>query len=234
MTIPATFNGPPTSGNGGWVCGLLAGEWIRRHGPGVVTSTLLQPPPLDTPLSWEDDGAGGLRLLTGGGAVIATATGGTFLDEPAAPVSPAEAAAGREAYAGYDSHPFERCFTCGTARSEGDGLRLFTGPIDETRTAAPWEVHDAFADEDGRVPLPIAWAGLDCPGGWAAGFGPGAMLLGRMTAEVLVRPAAGDTVLATGWMRSAEGRKRHTSTALYTADGDLMGRSEQVWIVVDD
>ena len=40
------------------------------------------------------------------------------------------------------------------------------------------------------------------------------------------------TLLATGWQRSRDGRKRLTSTALYTDDGDLVGRSEQVWIAV--
>ena len=55
VTIPAQFNGPLRSGNGGWVCGLLADEWARRHGPTVVTSRLLQPPPLDTTLTWEED-----------------------------------------------------------------------------------------------------------------------------------------------------------------------------------
>ena len=232
VTIPARFNGPPTSGNGGWVCGMLADEWARQHGPGVVTSTLLQPPPLDATLTWEPQPDRELHLLTAGGAVIGTAVPGGFSDDPAPRVTVDDAAAGYDAFPGYEHHPFERCFTCGTARSEGDGLRLFTGPIDGNRTAAPWAVHEAFADEDGRVPHPIAWAALDCPGGWTAGFPDTVLLLGRMTAEIVRPPMAGETLLATGWLRHEVGRKRNTSTALYTADGDLVGRSEQVWISV--
>jgi hypothetical protein len=233
VTIPAQFNGPLKSGNGGWVCGLLAAEWARRNGPTVVTSTLLQPPPLDTTLTWEEDEeASELRLLTAGGAVIGTATPGRFAADPAPIVTRADAERGAAEYPGHDHHPFDHCFTCGTAREPGDGLRIFTGPIDDERTAAPWDVHPAFADEDGRIPTPITWAGLDCPGGWAAGFPDDVMLLGRLTAEVVRAPEPGESLLATGWRRSSEGRKRLTSTALYTDDGALVGRSEQVWITV--
>ena len=232
VTIPAQFNGPLKSGNGGWVCGLLANEWIRRHGPTVVTSTLLQPPPLDTTLTWEEDNASELRLLTAGGAVIGTCAPGQFADDPPPTVSPADAAAGAAAYPGYTNHPFDHCFTCGTARDPGDGLRIFSGPIADDRTAAPWEVHPAFATDDGQIPTPVAWAGLDCPGGWAAGFPDDLLLLGRLTAELVRPPLPGETLLATGWRRSTDGRKRLTSTALYTDDGSLVGRSEQVWIAV--
>jgi hypothetical protein len=232
VTIPAQFNGPPTSGNGGWVCGLLAEEWSHRFGPGVVTSTLRQPPPLDTPLTWEEADGRELHLLTAGGAIIGTAVSGTFADGPAPVVTAADAAAGYDAYPGHEHHPFERCFTCGPARAEGDGLRLFTGPIDENRSAAPWDVHESFAGENGAVPHPIAWAALDCPGGWTAGFPEDVLLLGRMTAEVMRPPTAGESLLATGWLRQQDGRKRHTSTALYTEGGDLVGRSEQIWLTV--
>ena len=58
------------------------------------------------------------------------------------------------------------------------------------------------------------------------------MLLGRLTAEVMRPPVPGETLLATGWRRSVDGRKRLTSTALYADDGSLVGRSEQVWITV--
>lgn len=214
------------------MCGLLADEWARQHGPGVVTSTLLQPPPLDTTLNWEAQPDRELHLLTAGGAVIGTAVPGAFTDDPAPRITATEAAAGYDAYLGHDQHPFERCFTCGTARDEGDGLRLFTGPIADDRTAAPWHVHEAFADVDGTVSAPITWAALDCPGGWTAGFPETVLLLGRMTAEITRRPTAGENLLATGWLRHQDGRKRNTSTALYTADGELVGRSEQVWISI--
>ncbi len=234
VTIPARFNGPDHSGNGGWVAGLIAEE----VGAEVVTSTLRLPPPLDVPLSFEhdhhhDEGEV-VRLLTAGGAVIGSAAPGEFQrDAPALPTSE-QAEAGLAAYPGFANHPFDHCFTCGTARAEGDGLRLFTGPIGEGRTAAPWAPHPAVAGADGHLDVPTTWAALDCPGGWAADFTEQTMVLGRMTAQVLQLPRAGETYLAVGALAGREGRKFHTDTALWAAgSGELVGRAEQIWIQVD-
>ena len=227
VTIPARFNGPVGSANGGWACGLLA----REHGAEVVTSTLRQPPPLDVPMTWErhDDE---LRLVTAGGAVVGSAVPGSFTTDPPPAPTVEEAQAGLEAFPGFDHHPFDHCFTCGTAREEGDGLRLFSGPVGEGRTAAPFTLHRAVADEDGVIDLPVAWAALDCPGGWAADFTRQTMLLGRMTAQVLRVPRVGEPLLAGGVLRSQEGRKHLTSSTVHTLEGELLGRSEQVWIAV--
>lgn len=230
VTIPAQFNGPEHSGNGGYVAGLLATE----VGAGPVTSTLRVPPPLDVPLSWEHDTESQeVRLLTAGGAVVGSAAPGTFARE--APVMPtsAEADRGLAHYPGFDHHPFDRCFTCGTARAEGDGLRIFSGPIGDGRTAAAWTPHPAFGGPDGLLDVPTAWAALDCPGGWAADFTQQVMVLGRMTAEVLRPPRAGEPHVVTGVLRGRDGRKFTTDTALHTADGELIGRSEQTWIQIE-
>ncbi|AXT85925.1 hypothetical protein C6I20_12525 [Aeromicrobium sp. A1-2] len=229
VTIPTQFNGPAHSGNGGYVAGLIA-EQVDGTGP--VTSTLRLPPPLDTPLSWERD-ADEVRLLTAGGAVIGEAAAGSFTRE--APMVPTleQAQAGLAAYPGFKHHPFDHCFTCGTQRGEGDGLRLFTGPIEGDRTAGPWTPHESFAGEDGTIDEPIMWAALDCPGGWSADFTKQTMVLGRMTAQVLRRPRAGEPCLSVGHLDSRNGRKFLTDTALYTEAGELLGRAEQVWIEID-
>jgi hypothetical protein len=233
VTIPARFNGPDHSGNGGYVAGLLGAE---LGGGQPVTSTLRTPPPLDVALSWEHDthhDGGIVRLLTAGGAVVGSATPGSFVHEvPAAP-TPDEAAAGLAAYRGFAHHPFDRCFTCGTARDEGDGLRLFTGPVAEGRVAGTWTPHAAFGGADGVLDVPTTWAALDCPGGWAADFTRQTMVLGRMTAEVVRPPRTGEPLLPVGELGARDGRKFMTSTALWTTDGELLGRSEQVWIEVD-
>ncbi|MGJ9413552.1 hypothetical protein ACHAAC_12675 [Aeromicrobium sp. CF4.19] len=229
VTIGAQFNGPATSGNGGYVCGVLADE----HGADVVTATLRQPPPLDSPLTWERD-EDDLRLLTPGGAVVGEANVGSFAGTPPPCPTAEETTAGLASYAGFAAHPFDRCFTCGTARSDGDGLRLFTGPVDETRTAGPWQPHAAFDAGDGALDVPVTWAALDCPGGWAADFSQQLMLLGRMTAQVLRRPTIGERLRSTGHLARRDGRKFHTATALYTETGELLGRAEQVWIEVPE
>lgn len=229
VTIPAQFNGPARSGNGGYAAGLIA-QQLDEVGP--VTSTLRLPPPLDTPLTWERD-AEEVRLLTAGGAVVGQASPGSFSRE--APECPTveEAEAGVAAYPGFSHHPFDHCFTCGTARDDGDGLRLFTGPIGDDRTAGPWTPHEAFAGADGTLDVPTTWAALDCPGGWAADFSRHTMVLGRMTAEVVRRPRPGEPCLPVGHLDARDGRKFRTNTALYTADGELLGRSEQTWIEID-
>lgn len=227
VTIPAQFNGPDHSGNGGYVAGMLA----REIGPGPVTSSLRIPPPLDVALSFEHDGED-VRLLTAGGAVVGSASPGEFVREAPAAPTPEQAEAGLAAYPGFEHHPFDRCFTCGTARDEGDGLRLFTGPISDHRTAAPWTPHDAFGGEDGLLDVPTAWAALDCPGGWAADFAKQTMVLGRMTAEIFRQPRAGEALLSVGELSARDGRKFSTSTALYGLDGELLGRAEQIWIEI--
>lgn len=236
VTIPAQFNGPLHSGNGGYVAGLIAQE-LGVAGP--VTSTLRTPPPLDTPLSWEHDDqheSPQVRLITAGGAVVGSATSGAFTrGAPACPTTD-DAAAGLAHYPGFAHHPFDHCFTCGTARTDGDGLRLFTGPIDTAHTdltAGPWTPHQAFAEDGGALGTPVTWAALDCPGGWAADFTKQTMVLGRMTAEVVRHPLAGEPCLAVGHLDTRDGRKFCTDTALYAEGGELLGRSEQTWISVD-
>ena len=64
IVIDRQFRGPPNSGNGGYVCGVLA-----RGLEGPVTAMIRAPIPLDTPLTFEtaDDGN---RMLGDDGALI--------------------------------------------------------------------------------------------------------------------------------------------------------------------
>lgn len=231
-TIPRRYNGPEHSGNGGWVSGLVAEQQQERHGSTVVTATLRQPPPLEVPLTWEDH-PDDVRLVTAGGALIGEATAGVFEHDALPAPTVDEGERGLAAYPGFEHHPFDRCFTCGTAREAGDGLRLFTGPVGGGRTAGTWTPDPGVAADDGLLDVPTTWAALDCPGGWAADFTAQAMVLGRMTAEVVRRPAAGEPLLASGLLRERDGRKFRTATALHTVDGELLGRAEQVWIEID-
>lgn len=228
--IEGQFNGPDNSGNGGYVCGMIA-EQLTDNGS-IRSSMLRKPPPLDVPLVW-DRGDGKVSLVQAPDSVIGEATAGSFVG----PVLPSptleQAEMGLAAYPGFHHHPFDRCFTCGTDRKPGDGLRIFTGPIDESTVAAPWTPHPDFGGPDNRLSVPVMWASLDCPGGWAADFAKQPMVLGKMTAEVFRLPVVNEPCIAVGGLQRIEGRKFFTNTALYSTEGELLGHAEQIWIAID-
>ena len=232
-TISSQFNGPRYSGNGGYTCGFLARRLIEQtHAATAIASTLRKPPPLDTPLTWRDTGRS-VALVDESDVVIGSAEPGSFGADPPACPDLETAWRATEAYEGNQYHPFDTCFTCGTARNEGDGLRVFSGPLGQDKVAAVWTPHDAFADANGRLGYEFAWAAMDCPGGWAAHIDKTPMVLGRMTAVVDVLPLAGEQCIVVGGLVRVEGRKQFTNTALYSANGALLGHAEQIWVTID-
>jgi len=46
VTIARQFNGPPESGNGGWVSGLIAAARLEQEPAEPVSARLRMPPPL--------------------------------------------------------------------------------------------------------------------------------------------------------------------------------------------
>ena len=234
FVIARQFCGPPTSGNGGYVCGVLA-----KAIAGPATAVLRARPPLDEQLDLgvhegvfqltsEADGA-----LIGAGV----ACDGAIL--PPVPKPPSLQAA-REAGARCPGltqaiHPI--CFTCGSERAEGDGLRVFAGQIEGApagHVACVWTPHPDFSGPDGLIPTEIVWAALDCPGffAWVAREGRHGALLGTMTGVVLRRPRAGEDCIVMAWPLAREGRKETAGVALFGADGELLARAHQVWIVM--
>jgi hypothetical protein len=222
--IAGRFRGPPTSGNGGYSCGVVAD---RIAGPAEVT--LRRPPPLDEPLAIEETDT--VRLLQGDTLIAEGRAATLTLDVPDAP-SFEEARARVARYVGFQSHPFPTCFVCGPERTEGDGLRIFPGSLEAAGlVAAPWIPHAADADDRGHVLRPIVWAALDCPGYFGAAAGKMA-LLGRMTAEVRPDVPVGERCVVIGWKLGEEDRKIHAGTALLSASGEILGRARQTWIVL--
>jgi hypothetical protein len=216
VVVASRFRGPTTSGNGGFTAGLLAGA-CGLGGP--VQVTLRTPPPLERPLQVHDG------VLLDGDTVVAQAEPGTVTTVPE-PVGLATARAAEQAYAGLLRHPFPECFVCGPAREPGDGMRLFPGRIGDGRTACSWTPGP-------EVDLPFVWAALDCPGAWTSDVLGRPMVLGRMTASVEVAVVPGRPYVVTGTHLLTEGRKTRTATALLDADGEVVARSEQVWIAID-
>ncbi|WP_374569640.1 hypothetical protein [Phenylobacterium sp.] len=233
FVVGARFCGPPNSGNGGYVAGVLA-----RDLEGPVKAVIRARVPLDTPLSLKTEN-GETLMLDAEGALIGkgeAADAGQLPEPPAAPgLEAAQAAAARHPGHGQRFHPI--CFSCGPEREEGDGLRVFVGQLEGAEpgvSAGPWTPHAAFADEDGLTPVEVIWAALDCPGyfAWVIKEGRHGALLGTMTGEVLRRPAAGEPCIVTAWPLERDGRKEFAGVALFSASGELLARAHQVWIMM--
>jgi hypothetical protein len=228
LTIPARFNGPPGSANGGYTCGLLAG----LLGAEVAEVSLRAPPPLERPLAVT---AAGERLeLRDGDALLAEAAAAdTVLDAPDS-ISPSQARAASEA--GHEHwtarHPFPTCVVCGPERDHGDGMRLFPGALGDGRFAAQWTPDESLGDGDGRVRPECVWAALDCPtSAPIASFGEGPpVVLARLTARVGSPVQVGEPHAVVSWPLAVDGRKRHAAAALFNSQGRLLGTSRALWI----
>jgi hypothetical protein len=239
IIIDKRYCGPPNSGNGGYVCGRLA-----QHMSGAVEVTLRAPTPLDTPLATSATGDGAWELRDGA-KVVAT---GRAVDVELARL---ETASFEEARAAElltlvkpHEHPLPTCFVCGPARAEGDGLRIFAGPLGHrARTpvlAASWIPDPNLAAEDGLVAPEFLWSALDCPTGFACNCDPQSnavdktpLLLGRMSARIETCPRPGDRCIITAWPTGRDGRKRMAEAALHDEAGKLLAVAKTTWIAVE-
>ena len=228
LEIPERFCGPPNSGNGGYVCGLLA-----KYLPGTVSVRLKAPPPLKTTLrrEWTNDSA---RLFQESTVVGEAKSFELRLEPPNCPtLAQAERAAAD--FPGFKSHLFPRCFVCGPRREPGDGLRIFSGQLaGRSLHAAPWVPHASLADDCGNVAREFIWAALDCPSGFAVLPVPEglAIVLGELCASVESTLAVEQPTVVTSWPIAHEGRRRTAGTAIHTTDGKLVALARAVWIEV--
>ena len=227
LLIKERYRGPPDSGNGGYVCGLVAGF---LGAPAEVT--LRRPPPIGRILLVRLPGEGGVALLDGDEVVAEGLPARVEVEAPEA-VSFREAVQAAQRYSGFAHHPFPACFVCGPERAEDDGLRIFPGPVAGRQVvAAPWTPGQTLAGVDGLVRPEFLWAALDCPGAFANGFPEITMVLGRLAVQ-LVRPVEpGTECVVVGWSEAAEGRKHFAGTALFAADGELRAVARATWIRV--
>jgi hypothetical protein len=228
ITIPARFNGPADSGNGGYSCGRLA-AFI----PGPARVRLHAPPPLDTPLEVVRHVDGHVELRDRDTLVASAWPAPLQLDVPPAPtLAQAEDAATRFRF--YEGHLFPTCFVCGPKRPAHDGLGIFAGPVsDWSLLAAPWRPAPDLLDEAGAVRAEFVWAALDCPGCFAAiGENERTAVLGELHAERLAAVPGDQPLVAFAWPLGHDGRKMFAGTALARADGVVLARARAVWIAL--
>lgn len=220
MRIPAHWNGPPDSANGGYACGLVAG----LLGTPSAEVSLRAPPPLERALEVEREGD---RLLVRDGAQVVAegrAAAAPALETPPA-VGLEEARAASQAGFGRWSaaHPFPTCVVCGPDRA--DGLRIFPGPLRGGLHGAVWKPEPGVGVEQ-------VWATLDCPSSspvanWEKGP---PIVLARLHAQVERLPRGGEELAVVSWALRREGRKREAASVLLTGDGSVLARGRALWI----
>jgi len=238
VVIDRRFIGPPSSGNGGYVCGVTA--TALTDGP--AETTLRRPPPIDRPLRL--DVSPERAVLLDGDDVVAEAVHadrdlGIEMPDPVSLAEAREAAERFEVDDYHSKHPFPGCFTCGPGRSEGDGLRIFPAELDRSvpTVAWPWTPAPSLAGDDGLMPAPVVWAALDCPSGLARARDQhegDLSVLGRMATVIERRPAPGEELVAAGWVVSRDGRKRLAASAVWSRDGEVMARCRATWVALTD
>ena len=228
LTIPARFNGPPGSANGGYTCGRVA----QLVGAEEVQVSLRNPPPLERPLEVVHEGE---RVeLRDGETLVAEGRPTELLMDVPAPLPRDEVAeaeqAGREVWTA--KHPFPTCVVCGPDRDRGDGMRIFPAelPGRDGLHGACWTPTDA--DGDGWVRPELVWAALDCPtSAPVANFGDGPpMVLAALAARLGCPVRVGEPHTILSWGLEVDGRKRRAAAALYDSDGILTCASRALWI----
>jgi hypothetical protein len=222
IVISGRFNGPRTSGNGGYSGGLLAD---RLEAPAAEVS-LRSPVPLDQPLEVVHNGEG-LRALHGETLVAeARSLPGLDLELPA-PVGVEDARRARERYRGLSDGLFSHCFVCGRARE--DSFEVFAGKVEDRElVASPWTPPAWTAGPSGAVRPEFVWAALDCPTYFAC------HLEGELTLSMLVRQRTevrapvlpGEEQVVMAWPIEIEGRKRLAGAAVVSPDGEALAVTE--------
>lgn len=227
IVIGRRFRGPPQSGNGGYVCGVLAGA----AGQSLVVR-LLRPPPLEQTLEIrEDPNESRILLMDGNRPVASGAPAATLqLEVPEAPSYAAALAVARD-YEGFREHAYPGCFVCGPERARGDGLRIFASAIEGRNLhAAAWLPDASLAGADGKVLPEFMWAALDCPGFFATGLAARGPLLGEFAARIDRRVHANEACVVIGWSAGHDSRKHYAGTAVFDDHNELCARAFATWI----
>jgi hypothetical protein len=227
IEVAARFCGPPASANGGYICGLVA---ERIHQPVIVR--LLRAPPLAT--AFDLHGAEpGLWALEHAGVryIEARATGPLELALPLSPGYPQAQESALHGPSDPREHPCPGCFVCGPERADGDGLRIFAGPVpDRDLVAAAWVPNASLAADDGTVRPEILSAALDCPGFQSLRTGRQPWLLGEYAAHIDRPVHAGQHCVIVGWKIAGQGRKSLVGTALFDEEGQVCAWARGTWI----
>ena len=224
VTIASRFNGPPSSGNGGYCAGMFA----RAIGESVAVR-LHQPVPLERDLVVSAADEDRWDVHDGATLIASARRASVQVEAPQAPPYPIALGASKQ-YAGFKEHTFGTCFVCGPQRQRHDGLCIFPGTVPNTTLLAePWLPDASLDNGEGKVRPEFVWAALDCPGYFAGAF-PAAALLGELAVHVDRLVHVDEPCVVIGWPISRDGRKIRTGTALFDEDGERCALGVATWI----
>jgi hypothetical protein len=224
IVVESRFCGVAGMGQGGYLAGLVAG---RRSGPYQID--FRNPIPLDSDMIPETTPRG-LRLVHDGKPIVEARPGEPVSRDPGF-VSHDEAEQARLRAEENSLEIVSSCFSCGT---RPDTLRVHAGPVGDGRFATPY-VPPAWVAPDGVVEPSFVWAPLDCAAGWCLSWEPPRprAVTGMLTLEILsdIHPL-GDYVIVADSDGPWRTRTRRAWSAMYTTDGELVARSESLWVAL--
>ena len=227
VSIPARFNGPLESGNGGYSSGVVAGLL-----EGAAEVSLRRPVPLDQPLAVEREDDGSVRVLDDGELVAeARPVDEVDVDVPR-PVGLEDARRAAERYRGLSDGPFSQCFVC--SRTREDAFGVFAGTVEgRDEVASPWTPPAWTADAAGEVLPEFVWAVLDCPTYFALYARREELpmsVLARLTARIEEPVRADEEHVVVSWPIEVDGRKHHAGAAVLSADGETLASARALLI----
>lgn len=229
VQVHRRFRGPPTSGNGGYVAGLVA-EWI--DGPAQVD--LLAPIPLEKPLHRRRDDAEVMLFDANRNYAHAQPLVSALDFDLPSPPSEEELEAAAMSFPGPSGHPIPGCFVCGTERSPGDGLCIYPGESPHRDVAvAEWVPDESLVDEHGHIAERYVWSVLDCPSYFGLCEPRPLALLARISGRIERPILPGERLSVTGWELKREGRKHHSATVIHDQAGEPIALASALWVEVD-
>ena len=232
ISIDPRYCGPPTSGQGGYVSGLLASALdteiceVSLKSPIPLTQNLILSSNADQCSLFHDD-----KLL------VSAKAGTVNLDIPSCP-NEADVIAASALYRGHSEEAvFTTCFVCGKDRHDQDAMRIFAGPVESPETqglhAAHWIPDTSHKGDDSAVAPEFIWSALDCPGYFAGCTEGQFALLGRITAHITGQLKVGEKATVIAWPIKTEGRKALVGTALFNQSGECIAVAEGLWIHIN-
>ena len=224
ISIPGRFNGPLTSGHGGYCSGVIA-DFVE--GPAEVT--LRSPVPLDTPLEIIRDDRS-VRVLDGE-TLIAEASPGSELDlEVPARVSPGLRGAPPSATSDRPTG------SSASASSAGEAGRARLGCLPGRSMAVPSSPPRGPRPTGPLTPMGrcsrSSSGGVDCPTYFAV-YTDGELpmsFLGRMATRIDAPVTAGEQHVVIAWPIGVDGRKRHAGAAVLSGEGVPLAGAEALMI----